>query len=150
MTSNCPYCGAAQDPGQNCSDRFAAAQLLELARPDYYAVHHLSVPCFMLQHNTYSQVGWTSTRELLRQFIVDRLSPAMARRRLRRLHGGSLTNRSYTRGPRLLGVEHIAWSMTIADVRLDTPETYCADVRAWASQVLKDTDEILRRLADTG
>ncbi len=150
MTSNCPHCGAVQDPGQNCSDRFTAAQVLELARPAYYAVHHLSVPCFMLQHNAYSLAGWTSVRELVRQFIVDGVTPAMAMRRLRRVPGGSLRNWSYTRGPRLLGVEDIAWSMTIADVRFDTAENYCTDVRAWALRVVQDTEETIRGLADTG
>ena len=87
-------------------------------------------------------------RELVRQFVVDGVTPAMAMRRLRRVPGGSLRNWSYTIGPRLLGVEDIAWSMTIADIRLDTAENYCTDVRAWARQIIDDTEGFTRRLSD--
>jgi len=30
------------------------------------------------------------------------------------------------------------WTRTILDVRTENPETYCADVTAWARSVLED------------
>jgi hypothetical protein len=51
---------------------------------------------------------------------------------------------SLTRGPTLDGVEDTAWTRTVADVRLDTAERYCADVRAWATSVLADSAGLVR------
>jgi hypothetical protein len=43
-------------------------------------------------------------------------------------------------------VEQIVWTRTVADVRADTPEHYCADVRAWAAAVLVDTAALIQTL----
>ena len=51
---------------------------------------------------------------------------------------------SVTKGAKLPGVEAIAWTVTIADVRPDTAENYCADVRRWAEAVLSDSEPLLR------
>jgi hypothetical protein len=51
---------------------------------------------------------------------------------------------SLTKGARLPGVETIAWTRTIADVRLDTAALYCADVRRWAESVLADSEQLVR------
>jgi hypothetical protein len=53
MPYHCPECGATYNTDETCEDRFNASQAQELADPAYYAVHHVSVPCFMLQHNRY-------------------------------------------------------------------------------------------------
>ena len=57
MSYRCPQCGAAYSADETCEDRFNAGLAQELTDPAYYAVHHLFVPCFMLQHNRYSQDG---------------------------------------------------------------------------------------------
>jgi hypothetical protein len=44
----------------------------------------------------------------------------------------------------LPGVELIRWTMTVAEVRLDTPEQYCADVRRWAESVLADSAALVK------
>ncbi len=142
VAATCPQCGAALAPGETCRDRFDEGQLKEAGEPARYAVHHLSVPCYMLQHNIYSREGWLETREALRQFVQEGLKPAEARRRNRiRLDSGHRTW-SVIRGPKLAGVEQIRWTFTVADVRLDTPEHYCADVRRWAESVLADSAEL--------
>jgi hypothetical protein len=51
---------------------------------------------------------------------------------------------SITRGIKLAGVEQVKWSFTAADVRLDSAEHYCADVRRWAEAVLADSAELVR------
>ncbi len=143
VAATCPQCGAALAPGETCRDRFNQGQLKEVEQPTRYAVHHLSVPSYMLQHNVYSRVGWLEVREALRQFVEEGLKPAEARRRNRiRLDSGHRTW-SVTRGPKLAGVEQIHWTFTVADVRLDTPEHYCADVRRWAESVLADSAELV-------
>ena len=144
MPYTCPQCGAAFPPGETCQDRFNASQLIEVEQPSYYAVHHLSVLCFMLQHNGYSRDGWLCAHELLFQFVCRGLTPTEARRQNRKSWDSGHRNWSISKGPKLPGVEEIVWSYTIAEVRLDTAEHYCTDVGHWAETVLADTEDLIR------
>ena len=146
MTSTCPQCGATLSPDQTCQDLFNVGQLKEVEQPDYYAVHHLSVPCYMLQHNVYSREGWPVVRNLLRQFIAGEMTPAMVRKQNRSKFDSGQRKWSITKGPKLPGVEDIQWTFTVSDVRLDTAEIYCADVRRWAESVLQDTEPLISML----
>jgi hypothetical protein len=116
----------------------------ELEQSGYYAMHHLSVPCYMLQHNIYSREGWLWARDGLNRFVYHGLTPAMARRQNRIKVDSGHRDFSFTRGPKLPGVEQIAWQQTIADVRLDSVEHYTADVLAWAKSILADSEELVR------
>jgi hypothetical protein len=115
-----------------------------MENPAAFPVHHLSVPTYMLQHNAYTREGWLSVRDLLRQFVEDGLPPSEARRRGRLQVDGGQRSWSFTRGPKLPGVEQIHWTMTVAEVRLDSPEHYCADVRRWAASVLADSAAVVK------
>lgn len=140
MDTICPQCGARLCSDEACIDWFNAAQIKEIENPDtYYRVHHLSVPCYMLQHNRYSQPGWLAVHRLLHEFVYDGLTPEAARRRMQRSMGSGQREWSLVKGPKLPGVEDIAWSFTIAEVRLDTADNYQADVQAWAKAVLADS-----------
>ncbi len=140
--STCPQCGAVYAAPETCQDRFNLAQSLELEQPELYAVHHLSVPCYMLQHNRYSAKGWQYARGLLVEFIHNGKSPQEIRKGSRKQVDSGHRTWSLTHGPKLAGVEEIDWSFTIADVRLDTPEHYCADVRAWTESILRDSEAL--------
>jgi hypothetical protein len=140
----CSLCGAPLSPGETCRDRFNLGQVQEMEHPASFAVHHLSVPTYMLQHNHYSREGWLNVRELLRQFVEDGLVPDEARRRGRVQVDSGHRSWSFTRGPKLPGVELLRWTMTVAEVRLDTPEHYCADVRRWAESVLADSAALVK------
>jgi uncharacterized protein DUF5946 len=61
--------GATYSTDETCEDRFNASQAQEFTGPAYFAVHQLSVPCFMLQHNRYSRDGWISVRQVLVRFL---------------------------------------------------------------------------------
>ena len=140
--NRCPQCGAVLEPRETCRERFDALQLLELESPDRYAVHHLSVPAWMLQHNEYSHRGWLEVRRLLAQFVHDGVTPDEARRRARGAPSGSLKGWSITRGAKLAEVDGVEWTYTVADVRSDTAEHYVEDVRRWAVRVLEDTEHL--------
>ena len=120
----CPRCGGRFEDAESCQERFDLSQVTEIEQPAYYAVHHLSVASYMLQHNIYSREGWLQTRELLNQFVQHGLIPVAARRHaLRRLtvDSGHRTF-SYTKGAKLPGVENIVWSITLAGVRFSIVE----------------------------
>lgn len=141
-TFACPQCGAVFPSGETCQDYFNTGQLIEVENPAYYAVHHLSVPCYMLQHNIYSRPGWLAVRALLAEFMAG-LTPAEVRRRNRQQWASGQRTWSITKGPKLAGVEDVIWSVTVADVRLDTAEHYCADVGRWAEGVLADSESLI-------
>lgn len=134
--TTCPQCGAA------CP----ADQVREFEQPAYFAVHQFSVPCYLLQHNGYSRVGWLWARPLLAQFVAG-FPPAEARQQQRGTVDSGRRSWSFTKGEKLPGVDAITWTRTIADVRTDTAEHYRADVRAWASSILADTEPLLRTLS---
>lgn len=146
MSYACPQCGAIFTTDETCQDRFNVSQLQEVEQPAYYAVHHLSVPCYMLQHNIYSRQGWLEVRKLLTKFVYEGWTPAMARRQNRVFADSGHRTWSFTKGAKLAGVERIRWHTTIADIRLDTAEAYCAAVRHWAKNILADSESLIREL----
>jgi hypothetical protein len=145
VTYICPQCGAVLASDETCQDRFNATQLMEVEQPAYYVVHHLSVPCYLLQHNFYSRQGWLAVRALLQQFVQNGLTPAMYRQQNRKKYDSGRRTWSITKGPKLPGVDNIPWTFTIADVRLDTAEMYCADVNQWAESILEDSQPLKER-----
>jgi hypothetical protein len=141
ISQPCPLCGAEFPAGAQCCDRFDLCLAKEFENPATYgAVHHLTVACYMLQHNAYSREGWLSTRELLVQFIQEGRTPAEVRAQNRRKLDSQQRKWSITKGERT-SMESMLWTRTIADVRLDTPEHYCADVELWAKSLLADTEK---------
>ncbi|MCL4871458.1 MAG: hypothetical protein KJ063_21060 [Anaerolineae bacterium] len=114
---------------------------LEFENPTVFgAVHHLTVACYMLQHNGYSRDVWLEARNMVAQFVHDGVMPAEMRRRGRsRLDSGHRTW-SMSKGAKLAEFAAIVWSRTIADIRLDNPEIYCHDVTQWAMSILSDTE----------
>lgn len=135
----CPLCGAPLGP-ETCEARFHACLALEYEHPTAYgAVHHLTVLCWMLQHNGYNQQSWLAARHMLAQFVHSHISPAAMRQQNGRSLNGRSPASSLLKGPKLPQFASLVWSRTLADVRLDTPEHYVADVRLWASAILADT-----------
>ncbi len=100
----------------------------------------------MLQHNEYSREGWIETRKLLARFVYEGLSPADARKQNRERVDSGNRKWSFTKGAKLAQVDNIRWTRTVADVRIDTAENYCADVKLWAASILKNTEDLMREL----
>ncbi|MCK6630388.1 MAG: DUF5946 family protein [Anaerolineae bacterium] len=143
MAQRCPDCGAEFATGEQCRERFDLCLAKELENPTTYGlVHHLTVICYMLQHQGYSRQGWLEARELLVKFMRQGQTPAEIRRQNhQRLDSGRRTW-SVTRGEKF-SPAGVSWTRTIADVRLDNAEVYQADVTLWARAVLADTEDLL-------
>lgn len=140
----CPACGAVLTSTETCEELFWQTQAQELADPAYYAAHHLVVPCYMIQHDAYTEQGLWPVRDLLQRFLQG-LDP----QHWRRTEGRRVDNRqrefSLTRGERLDALALIDWSFVVSDVRLDSAEHYCQDARRWATSVLADTAHLRRQ-----
>lgn len=138
--SACPECGA---PERRCEARFHEFLALEYADPAYGAVHHLTVPAYMVQHSSnLSGEGWLFERELLRRFLIEGASASRLRRELApHLDSGRRTFRIKSSDARPL-FDPPAWQKTIMDVRHHEPEIYCLDVAAWARAVWMDAENV--------
>lgn len=147
MLQKCPQCGADLPPEEPCQYRFDVCMALEYENPTTFgAVHHLTVACYMLQHNAYSREVWLEARKMIAQFVQDGIPPAEMRRRYRlKLESRHRTWR-VTKDAKLSEFDTIIWTRTIADVRFGDPQVYCADVKRWATSALADTELLLRKL----
>ena len=145
----CPHCHRTLTEGEACRARFDLFLAKEFANPTIFGVvHNLSVPSYMLQHNEYSREGWLETRKLLYKFVHEELSPSDARKQNRDKVDSGNRKWSFTKGEKLAQVDNIHWTRTIADVRLNTAENYCADVKLWAASILADTESLMRDLGE--
>jgi hypothetical protein len=137
----CPECGARAG---GCESRFNEFLALELTDPAYGAVHHLTVAAYMLQHSSkLTREGWLYERELLNEFLVNGLPPE----KLRKLKRNALDS-----GKRVFKIASSSgepvipktgWAKTVMDVNPANAESYCRDVRSWATAVPADAQRIV-------
>ena len=138
-------CHAEYPSGETCQERFECCLALEFENPGTYgAVHHLTVSCYMLQHNRYSRQGWLQTRALLAEFVNQGTSPHQVRREVRQAFDNKQRTWSFVHGERLAEFDRIIWSHTIADLHTGEPVQYCADALAWAESILADTQFLFK------
>ena len=148
MTNPCPLCRAEYPSGETCQERFDCCLALEFENPGTYgAVHHLTVTCYMLQHNRYSREGWLQSRALLAEFVEQghiriRYAGSIARHLIISSAPGASP-----RGDRLAEFDRIIWTRTIADLHTEEPVQYCKDVRAWAESILADTEFLYKSVS---
>ncbi|MCB0192999.1 MAG: hypothetical protein KDJ65_13730 [Anaerolineae bacterium] len=65
MSQKCLHCGANIQPNESCRDRFDLCLALEFENPIAFgAVHHLTVACYMLQHNAYARDVWLEATKI--------------------------------------------------------------------------------------
>lgn len=133
MTRVCLECGAELSKHRTCMDKFHAFLVLDYAQPAYSEVHHLVVSTYMLQHpGQLSEAGWYNTHKLLTQFVHEGKQPAQIRSDMKKQ---TIQINMRQGAPKKL---ELVWSRTVDDVRVDSAEHYCEDVRVWAACVLQD------------
>jgi hypothetical protein len=139
IARHCPECGALLSDADSCSTYFDQCLALEFSDARYGAVHHLTVPAYFLQHpSRLSRDGWQAMRETLRAFVIDGKTPAQ----MRSVSATAAKNISLKKGASLMLQQPVQWRKTIADVQLDDPVCYCADVQNWAAATLEDAVKI--------
>ena len=137
---NCPECGA---PDQLCQARFDEFLILEFTDAGYGAVHHLTVAAFMVQHSSrMTREGWQYERDLLREFLVEKKTPAMIRRQIKDTVDSGKRTFKFKSKNGVPVIHKTTWQKTILDIRAENAEVYCEDIIAWARSVLEEAEEL--------
>jgi hypothetical protein len=138
INSVCPECGAALPDETTCETYFHQMLFWETENPANWAVHHLTVLCYHLQHpSIYSADGLTTGIQLLTAFVRDGISPAEVRRTSRDKVNSNTRDWKITARPDSIGAysHPVTWTMCAADVVVRGADHYCDSVREWAQSV---------------
>jgi hypothetical protein len=136
--SICPECGA---PDNLCQTRFDEFLILEFTDAAYGAVHHLTVATFMVQHSSrMTPEGWMYERDLLREFLVEKKTPATIRKQLKDTVDSGKRTFKFKSKTGLPVINKATWTKTILDVRAANAYVYREDINTWARSVLEDVE----------
>ena len=135
----CPSCGAVWEDGQDCQQRFDECLALEFSHPTFGAVHHLTVPAFMLQHSgKLTTEGAQAMLDILHLFLVKHASPS----HVRATYSGILDNKQrgwkFTKTSSAVLIDSNIWTCTISSVTMESGEKYCETIKDWAWSVYRD------------
>jgi hypothetical protein len=144
--SVCPECGAPLREGKSCQQRFEELLALEFENPGGAgSVHHLTVLCYMLQHNQYSDEAAAWAQAALKAVLEDGLSPSQLRYRSRKPLDQTVRTWKVTGSTAV--TRGLRWPVTISDVALGDAAGHNQRVMAWAQavwQTLKTRDDTTR------
>jgi len=137
---NCPECGA---PDRSCETRFHECLVKEFEDVAYGEVHHLTVAAYMLQHSTkLTREGWLHERNLLKEFLVAKKTPAYIRQQNKDLVDSGKRAFKIKSTDGVSVINKTSWTKTILDIRMANAGDYCEDVNAWAKSVLEDAERV--------
>jgi hypothetical protein len=145
----CPECGAALPDGETCETNFHQMLFWEHEDSSRWAVHHLTVLCYHLQHpSLFSSDGLANGLQLLTAFVRDGISPAEMRCTSRDKVNSKNRDWKITARPDSKGAyDHPpSWTMRTVDVVARGSDRYCDSVREWAQSVydsIKDADNTI-------
>lgn len=126
---SCRHCGVDQ-----CEAKFHDCLARDYTDPDYGAVHHLTVSAYMLQHNAYAD----EMSGPMASFVLNHLDEPPSEQTKRDIRGRTNGAQQVARrGPAPPICPPNGWSLTIADVDVETGDGYRATVRAWAESVAR-------------
>ena len=137
----CPECGTSWTAETSCETYFHQMLFWETENPANWAVHHLTVLCYHLQHpHLYSPDGLSYAQGLLVDFVERGLMPAQIRQQRRETvaSGNRAWNITSRAGDTGRYPHPITWTMTAADVVAAGSDAYIESVRHWAELVLAD------------
>ena len=124
MSVACTKCGAVYTTENTCESIFYEFLALEFTDPDYYGrVHFLTVACYMIQHEGYSDEYYAWIQNTLRNYLEEGHTIQMILKDAAQSSGRTVgIRRSADAHP----LPKISWSMTIADVaeQMNSAESY--------------------------
>lgn len=141
MSEHCPECGALWRHGVTCADHFHQMLFWENEDSANWAVHHLTVLCYHLQHpSLYAADGLEHAKGLLIKFVDEGVDPRVLRVQMRdEVDSGKrkfkITATADSRGAY---AHPITWTMTAADVVAGGIAQYIEQVTAWGRSALAD------------
>jgi hypothetical protein len=140
MPSTCPDCGAPQTDEMTCQTAFDTFLSLEYVDPAYGAVHFLTVACFMIQHNRYSDVGLIWIQNTLGEYLEKDLSLDQLRQLASQGTDSGSRSWKVTRSKDAPPLPKVAWSMTIIDVarQYTDADSYRDLITQWARVTLRE------------
>jgi Family of unknown function (DUF5946) len=150
MSHTCPDCGAIYPDDDTCQSIFESSLVLEYSNPDFGQVHFLTVACFMIQHERYSDDGLLWIYRTLSAYLDEGLTPEqLCRLAALDTQDGKRTWK-VTREVGAPPLPRIAWSKTIADVALNYQDasSYRALVEAWARATAREMQGLIGLLQD--
>lgn len=140
MNNICSLCGATTDVDLTCQDIFDEFLALEFSNPAYGKVHLLTVSCFMIQHQRYSDPALIWMQKALHDVLENGVNLSEIRLQMTSEVDQGKRDWKIERQPDEPELPHIVWSITIADVyqhKYD-PVSYCAWVEKWARATLEE------------
>jgi len=97
----------------------------------------------MVQHSSrLTRAGWQYERDLLREFLVEKKTPAMIRKQIKDTVDSGKRTFKFKSKTGVPVINKTTWAKTILDVRAENAEVYCEDITAWASSVLEESKKI--------
>lgn len=124
----CAWCGVS-----GCAAAFDRCLAREFEDPAFFAVHHLTVAAYRLQHGDVT----ARAADALRKLIVAHLNDApttYSMQQVREQFDGAVPVTERDRPP----PARTQTVRTIASVDSSSAEDYCASVRRWAKSVAED------------
>lgn len=129
--AKCPECGA----DRMCKAVFDECLALEFSDPVAGSVHHLTVTCYMIQHNGYSDAALKYMTKMLSDFLEGGISPQRMRELNRDIVNSNQRDWKITGRPsQPLPPD---WPLHISDLEWSSSADYCLKITQWAWSVLE-------------
>jgi hypothetical protein len=147
MSEQCPLCGAKLSEGVSCQTIFEKFLALEYSNPEYGEVHFLTVACFMIQHQRYSDEALVWIEQALRAYLEAGIPIRQVVKDMGR--GADQSSRTWkiNRQPGNPALPQVVWSMTIADAarQYHDPQSYRDLIMRWAGITLREMKPLIER-----
>jgi hypothetical protein len=101
----------------------------------YFSAHHLLVLCYMIQCNAYNNKYKEMVCKILKGFIDGKELKGIMTENRKLFNGKDKT--PILRGGNEKDIFFDKWEKTIMDIRTDSAENYCQDIKDWAFGIEK-------------
>lgn len=137
MSETCTKCGTVHTGEKTCESIFGEFMALEFTDPAYGRVHFLTVACYMVQHEGYSDELYVWVQTALRKYLEEGQNTEMIRQDAAQ---GPGRTKGIRRPADAKSLPKVAWSMTIVDVaaQMQDAESYCKLIERWGHTTLQE------------